>query len=210
MALSRRGRTCQAFRSPFPLLYGGLSPTAARGKPQVSHPPPIAVNVSPVQLRRGDFADVLREAIGAIKQGSAGLKLELTENVVMRNLERVASMLRELDAIGVHVAIDDFGKGYSSLAYLAKLPVRALKVDRYFILTMNDTVESMSLVSSIISLAHSLRLKVVAEGVETGGQEELLRTIHCDEMQGCRFSRPIPAAAVAALLRNGGMREPRA
>jgi len=100
--------------------------------------------------------------------------------------------------LGVNIAIDDFGTGYSSLGYLAKLPVNALKIDRSFIITMAKNVDSMTIVSTIISLAHALNLKVIAEGVETEEQRNLLKLLKCDEMQGYLFSRPLPAAEVEA------------
>jgi EAL domain-containing protein (putative c-di-GMP-specific phosphodiesterase class I) len=163
-------------------------------------PPPVAVNVSPRQLGRGQFVRMVMEALARAGCDAAALELELTESVVMRKIESVVPMLQELQAMGVHVAIDDFGTGYSSLAYLAKLPVRALKVDRSFIQTMNDSAESMSLVSSIVGLAQSLNLTVVAEGVETAEQAELLAAMRCDEMQGFLFSRPVDACAIRAML----------
>jgi len=100
----------------------------------------------------------------------------------------------------MQVAIDDFGTGYSSLAYLAKLPVHFLKIDRSFIVRMEADPNAMTLVTTIISLAHSLKLKVVAEGVETEQQANLLRLLRCDEMQGYLFSKPLPAAQLTALL----------
>jgi diguanylate cyclase len=103
--------------------------------------------------------------------------------------------------LGLNISIDDFGTGYSSLAYLAKLPVQYLKIDRAFIVGMQKDPNAMTLVSTMISLAHSLRLKVVAEGVETEEQAGFLRLLRCDEMQGYVFSKPLPAEALAALLR---------
>jgi EAL domain-containing protein (putative c-di-GMP-specific phosphodiesterase class I) len=103
--------------------------------------------------------------------------------------------------LGVNIEIDDFGTGYSSLAYLAKLPVHALKIDRSFIVAMADDPDTMTLVATIISLAHSLRLKVVAEGVETEAQAKILRSLRCEEMQGYLISRPVPEAELRTLLR---------
>ena len=101
----------------------------------------------------------------------------------------------------MNIAIDDFGTGYSLLGYLSQLPVQSLKIDRSFVITMEKDPNTMTLVSTIISLAHSLRLKVIAEGVETENQAKLLRELHCDEMQGYLFSKPLPLDGIIALLR---------
>jgi EAL domain-containing protein (putative c-di-GMP-specific phosphodiesterase class I) len=101
---------------------------------------------------------------------------------------------------GISIAVDDFGTGYSSLAYLAKLPVETLKIDRSFIITMLNNPNTMTLVQTIISLAHSLKLKVVAEGVDSEDQAKILRLLRCDEMQGYLFSRPVPFDQMTALL----------
>ena len=119
----------------------------------------------------------------------------------MGDVEDNIEKLRELRALGVRIAIDDFGTGYSSLAYLAKLPVETLKIDRSFIMTMLRNADTMTLVQMIISLAHSLRLKVVAEGVESDEQAEILKLLHWDEMQGFLISKPVPFEALATLLR---------
>ena len=119
-------------------------------------------------------------------------------------MEDIAANIQKLKAVrdlGIDVAIDDFGTGYSSLGYLAKLPVQSLKIDRSFIMTMEKDPNAMTLVSTIISLAHSLKLKVIAEGVETEAQATQLRLLHCDEMQGYLFSKPVPSEQLARLLR---------
>ncbi len=121
----------------------------------------------------------------------------------MEDIDATTGMLRRLDDLGVPIAIDDFGTGHSSLAYLGKLPVRSLKIDRSFIDTMMEDSNSMAIVSTVISLAHALKLRVVAEGVETEEQAKILRLMKCDEMQGFLFSKAIPADAVAALLGGG-------
>jgi EAL domain-containing protein (putative c-di-GMP-specific phosphodiesterase class I) len=118
-------------------------------------------------------------------------------------MDDVAGTIEKLKTIrdlGISIAIDDFGTGYSSLGYLARLPVHSLKIDRSFIMTMVDNPDTMTLVSTVISLAHSLRLKVVAEGVETEDQAKVLRLLRCDEMQGYLFSRPIPVKDLTTLL----------
>jgi diguanylate cyclase (GGDEF)-like protein len=160
----------------------------------------IAVNVSQVQLRQRDFVDSVQRAIDGL--GTAGflLDLELTESVVMDDIDGNVKKLLAIRDMGVNIAVDDFGTGHSSLAYLAKLPVNALKIDRSFVATMTTSANSMTLVSTIISLAHALDLKVIAEGVESGDQAKLLRLLKCDEMQGYLFSMPLPADGVVAFL----------
>src|SRR5438552_15163280 len=128
------------------------------------------------------------------------IDLEITESLIMEDIQGNIQKLDAVRALGVTIAIDDFGPGYSSLGYLAKLPVQALKIDRSFIITMNEDPNAMTLVSTIISLAHSLRLRVIAEGVETEEQAQFLRLLRCDEMQGYLFSKPLPAEALVALL----------
>ena len=118
----------------------------------------------------------------------------------MRDAAVTSATLAELRELGVQVAIDDFGTGYSSLAYLARLPVTTLKIDRTFVAAMLHDAGAMTLVQTMISLAHSLQLKVVAEGVETEEQSTALRAIRCDEMQGYLFGRPVPFAELVVLL----------
>ena len=161
-------------------------------------PPRIAVNVSPIQLRQKNFVNVVRDAIGESAAGSHGLDLEITESLIMEDVEGSIEKLCAVRDMGVNIAIDDFGTGYSSLGYLAKLPVSALKIDRSFIITMAKSADSMTIVSTIVSMAHSLNLKVIAEGVESEDQRSLLKLLKCDEMQGYLFSRPLPAAEVEA------------
>jgi EAL domain-containing protein (putative c-di-GMP-specific phosphodiesterase class I) len=110
----------------------------------------------------------------------------------MEDVEHSVATLQAIRAMDVTIAIDDFGTGFSSLRYLAKLPVHTLKIDRSFVIDMTASPEGLALVSTIINLAHSLKLKVVAEGVETEEQSRLLQVLHCDEMQGYLFSKPVP------------------
>jgi diguanylate cyclase (GGDEF)-like protein len=164
--------------------------------------PRIAVNVSPLQLRQADFAAVVGAAVRA--DGHAlGLDIEITESVVMDHIESNIAKLQAIRDMGVGIAIDDFGTGYSSLAYISKLPVNTLKIDRSFVHTMARNAEDQSIVSSIISLAHALRLKVVAEGVETQEQRALLRSLGCDEMQGFLLAPPVPIARIRDILTAG-------
>jgi diguanylate cyclase (GGDEF)-like protein/PAS domain S-box-containing protein len=152
----------------------------------------IAVNVSPLQLRHRGFIADIKEAIGIDALAVAGLELEITESLIMEDIKHSIASLQAIRAMGVTIAIDDFGTGFSSLSYLAKLPVDTLKIDRSFVTDMTAGPEGLALVSTIINLAHSLKLKVVAEGVETEEQSRLLRLLDCDEMQGYLFSRPVP------------------
>jgi diguanylate cyclase (GGDEF)-like protein/PAS domain S-box-containing protein len=153
----------------------------------------IAVNVSPLQLRSPGFIPELRQAISIDAHAAEGLELEITESVIMEDIKNCIAVLRAIRAMGLSVAIDDFGTGFSSLGYLAKLPVDTRKIDRSFVTEMTTGPDGMALVSMIINLAHSLKLNVVAEGVETEEQSRLLRLLHCDQMQGYLFSKPVPA-----------------
>ena len=130
-----------------------------------------------------------------------GIDLEITESLIMQDIEDNIRKLKEVRGLGVSIAIDDFGTGYSSLAYLAKLPVQSLKIDRSFVVTMLKNPDTMTLVQTVISLAHSLRLKVVAEGVDEEEQAKMLRLLRCDEMQGYLFSKPVPFDEMTALLK---------
>ena len=153
----------------------------------------IAVNVSALQLRhRGFLADVEQE-LAVDPRAAAGLELEITESMIMDDVAQSIASLTAIRAMGVTVAIDDFGTGYSSLGYLAKLPVDSLKIDRSFVVEIDTAPEGMALVSTIIQLARSLELKVVAEGVETEEQRRFLQLLSCDQMQGYLFSKPLPA-----------------
>jgi diguanylate cyclase (GGDEF)-like protein len=152
----------------------------------------IAVNVSPLQLRHRGFIADMEQVIGIDGHAAAGLELEITESLIMEDVRNSIVRLQAIRDMGICIAIDDFGTGFSSLSYLAKLPVDALKIDRSFVLEMAAAQEGLALVSTIITLAHSLKLKVVAEGVETEEQSRLLRLLTCDEMQGYLFSKPVP------------------
>jgi diguanylate cyclase (GGDEF)-like protein len=162
--------------------------------------PRVAVNVSQIQLRQRDFVSVVEQAI-IDGVAPAGIDLEITESLVMQDTEASIKKLNAVRGLGVRIAIDDFGTGYSSLAYLAKLPVETLKIDRAFIHAMLDDPDTATLVQAIISMSHALRLKVVAEGVESEEQANLLRVLRCDEMQGFVFSKPLPLEQMTALLK---------
>ena len=153
----------------------------------------IAVNVSSLQLRDRGFVGEIRQKIGIDSRAPAGLELEITESLIMEDVKHSIASLKAIRAMGVTIAVDDFGTGFSSLSYLAKLPVDTLKIDRSFVIDMTTSPEGLSLVSTIIKLAHSLKLMVVAEGVETEEQSQLLRLLNCNEMQGFLISTAVPA-----------------
>nr|WP_315203656.1 EAL domain-containing protein [uncultured Albidiferax sp.] len=153
----------------------------------------IAVNVSALQLRHRNFVAALEQVIGSDPHAAQGLELEITESLIMDDVQRSSASLLAIRAMGLTIAIDDFGTGYSSLGQLSRLPVDTLKIDRTFVVDMVTGPRGLSLVSTIINLAHAFKLKVVAEGVETEEQSRLLRLMGCDEMQGFLFSRPVPA-----------------
>jgi diguanylate cyclase (GGDEF)-like protein len=161
--------------------------------------PRVAVNVSAIQLRQREFVATVERALthGA---RPPGLDLEITESLVMEDVEANIAKLTELRRLGVGIAIDDFGTGYSSLGYLAKLPVQALKIDRSFVVAMPEDADAMLLVQTIISLAHSLHLTVIAEGVDSEEQARFLRLLRCDEMQGYLVGQPVPFEEMTRLL----------
>jgi diguanylate cyclase (GGDEF)-like protein/PAS domain S-box-containing protein len=163
-------------------------------------PPPIAVNVSSVELGQADFLDALEATSSDYPDAEGGVELEITESVLMDDLHGNIEKLREVRKRGLRVAIDDFGTGYSSLGYLSRLPIDALKVDRSFVQRMAEDPQDMTIVMMIISLAHALDLKVIAEGPETVHQAQLLRLLKCDQIQGYIVARPQPANLVAELL----------
>ena len=152
----------------------------------------IAVNVSPLQLRNRHFIGDIEKAISNDADAADGLELEITEGLIMEDVEYSIETLRAIRAMGVSIAIDDFGTGFSSLSYLSKLPLDTLKIDRTFVVDLTEGPEGLAQVSTIINLAHSLGLKVVAEGVETAEQARILRMLGCNEMQGFFLSKPLP------------------
>ncbi|MEP6971619.1 MAG: GGDEF domain-containing protein, partial [Betaproteobacteria bacterium] len=162
--------------------------------------PRCAVNVSAIQLRSKEFVATVLQAIAGFGEDAPLLDIEITESLLMQDVAQTSSVLQTLQGLGVHVAVDDFGTGYSSLAYLARLPINALKIDRAFVMEMEQSQQGVTIVGSIISLAHSLRLVVIAEGVETEAQATILRDLKCDLMQGYLFSKPVPFDALAKML----------
>ncbi|MEO7209034.1 MAG: GGDEF domain-containing protein [Steroidobacteraceae bacterium] len=160
----------------------------------------VAVNVSPLQLRRRDFVDRVLADIAPLGSTAAGLDIEITESMLMRDLELSIRKLSQLREAGLGVAIDDFGTGYSSLRLLAKLPVDTLKIDKSFVQSIADTPNVATLVATIVSLARAFNMKTVAESVETAEQLQKLRQMKCDQAQGYLFSRPVPASDVPSVI----------
>jgi diguanylate cyclase (GGDEF)-like protein/PAS domain S-box-containing protein len=165
--------------------------------------PRIAINVSPLQFMRVDFSVQVREVLAELGASPDNLQIELTETAVMRNMEEVARQMRDLAELGVHFAVDDFGTGYSSLQHLHQLPIETLKIDRSFVERVCEPDGTSALVQAIVSLAHSLGLQVVAEGVERDEQAEALARMNCDILQGFLFALPQRAGAIPALMRAG-------
>jgi diguanylate cyclase (GGDEF)-like protein len=163
----------------------------------------IAVNVSAMEFRDDDFLTGLFRILKESRLDPQALELELTESVLMKRVESTAAILQTLRKRGVQVAIDDFGTGYSSLSYLRKFPIDTLKIDRTFIGQIVNGADDAAIVKAVISMAQSLRLRVVAEGVETLEELEFLHSHHCDEAQGYFFSHPVPAPKFARLLETG-------
>ncbi|WP_426210266.1 putative bifunctional diguanylate cyclase/phosphodiesterase [Massilia sp. TWP1-3-3] len=160
----------------------------------------VAVNLSARQFVLGDLAELVAAILSEIGLSPGDLELELTESLVMNDVERGIGVLGALKQLGVRIAVDDFGTGYSSLAYLRRLPIDVLKIDRSFVSDIGSG-DGDAIVAAIIALAHTLKLKVVAEGVETVEQLDYLRVNQCDEMQGYYFSKAVCADAFAELLR---------
>jgi diguanylate cyclase len=162
----------------------------------------VSVNLSASQFRQEQLVDSIRSALNDARLQPKFLEVELTESAVMSDPEESISILEQLSRMGVLVSVDDFGTGYSSMSYLRRFPIDKLKIDRVFISEIMDRPEDASIVRAIVSLAHSLRLKVVAEGVETPAQLAFLKAVGCDEYQGYHFSKPLPAAEFESLVRD--------
>jgi EAL domain-containing protein (putative c-di-GMP-specific phosphodiesterase class I) len=163
----------------------------------------IAVNISAVEFSSPDFLEGVFEILAETGLDPALLELELTESVLMKHVAATAEILQALREHGVRVAVDDFGTGYSSLSYLRRFPVDALKIDQSFVRQISASGDDAALVTAVISMARSLNLRVVAEGVEQPDELAFLQNHECDEAQGYLFSRAIPADEFARLLTSG-------
>ena len=165
----------------------------------------VAVNVSPIQFRQAGFVDTVARALSASGLDARYLELELTERTVMNDAEQNLGTLSALNDMGIELALDDFGTGYSSLAYLKRIPVGKLKIDRSFVRDLEVDPDDRAIASTILSMGRSLRLKVLAEGVETAEQYEILRGMGCEMVQGYYFSRPLPPEQFVAFLEQQGL-----
>ena len=178
------------------MLCAQMAAWRAEGRPLV----PMAANISTLQFRRSDFVSIVAETLARHALPASLLILEVTESMVMRDVERAARQLGELKALGVSIAIDDFGTGYSSLAYLKRFPIDKLKVDQSFVREINEGPEDRAIVAAIVGLGHNLGLELVAEGVETAAMAATLRELGCDQFQGWHYGRAEPAAVFAQRL----------
>jgi diguanylate cyclase (GGDEF)-like protein len=168
----------------------------------------VAVNLSASQFRQKNLLATIREALSAAELDPSFLEVELTESAVMTDPEESVAILEQLSKMGVLVSVDDFGTGYSSMSYLRRFPIDKLKIDRGFISEIMTRPDDASIVRAIVSLAHSLRLKVVAEGVETGDQLDFLKSLGCDQYQGFHYSTAVTPAAFEEMLRQQAHDEP--
>ena len=158
----------------------------------------VAVNVSPLQFRRTDFADIVERTLAETKFDPERLELELTESVLLGNVDTAEAGMLRLKALGVRLALDDFGTGYSSLLYLRRFPFDKLKIDRSFVLSIETASDAAAIVHAVVSLGRGLGMKVTAEGVETADQQLFLRAAGVHFMQGYRFGKAMPAAEITA------------
>ncbi|MEK7870892.1 MAG: EAL domain-containing protein, partial [Nitrospirota bacterium] len=165
--------------------------------------PPIrnSVNVSGIQFRRTNLVETIRRVLDETGLAPQYLEIELTESILMKNEEKMIAAIDALHEMGVYISIDDFGIGYSSLSYLKRFAINSLKIDQSFIREITVNPEDAAIVAAIVTLAHSLKLKVIAEAVETDDQLKFLRALKCDEMQGYLFSKPLPAEDIVKLLK---------
>ncbi|MGE0383978.1 MAG: EAL domain-containing protein [Gammaproteobacteria bacterium] len=173
---------------------------SARWRAQGFAPIKISVNVSPRQFARREIVDTVGDALRVSGADPASIMLELTESTVMQDVERVAGILAELKGLGVQMSIDDFGTGYSSLTYLKRFPIDEVKIDKSFVQDITTDPDDAAISQAVIAMARSMEIAVVAEGVETRAQLELLREWRCDAIQGFYFSPPVPAADLDRLL----------
>jgi diguanylate cyclase (GGDEF)-like protein len=160
----------------------------------------VAVNLSPLQVRDASIVDLVRSALAESRVAPSRLMLEITEGVLIDNPDEMVKRIEDLHALGVRIALDDFGSGYSNLGYLQRFPLDKLKIDRSFVVALGNSANGGVIIQAIVALGRALGLSVLVEGVETEQQRVLLRLAGCDEMQGFLFARPAPAKAIDRLL----------
>jgi EAL domain-containing protein (putative c-di-GMP-specific phosphodiesterase class I) len=160
----------------------------------------VGVNISARQFQQQHLAETVMRILEETDLGPECLELELTESSIMSNAEATIVVLTKLQTKGIAISVDDFGTGFSSLSYLKRLPIDSLKVDQSFVRDLATDPDDAALVMAIVSLAHTLRLRVVAEGVETAEQLRFLRLLRCDEIQGYLISKPLPVEGIERLL----------
>jgi EAL domain-containing protein (putative c-di-GMP-specific phosphodiesterase class I) len=163
----------------------------------------MAVNLSPIQLHEPQLLDVLRQVLARTGLAPEWLELEITESILLQDADATIERLESLRDFGIHLSIDDFGTGYSSLAYLRRFPIETLKIDQAFIRELTTSPDDAAITTSIILMGKSLKLNVVAEGVETRSQLALLQVLECDEAQGYLFGKPTDAAGLRQVLERG-------
>ncbi len=163
----------------------------------------VAVNLSAVQFHRQDLCEVVKQVLKDTGLDAKFLELEITESIIMKEVDRAVQTLRALKSLGVKLAVDDFGTGHSSLSYLKHFSADVLKIDRSFINDITTDADDAMITRTIIDLAHNMKMQVIAEGVETEAQLDFLRYNNCDEMQGYYYSKPLPVEACTALLKEG-------
>jgi len=160
----------------------------------------VAVNLSVRQLRQVGLAQTIEKLLSRVGIPPIALELEITESMIMKDTENAVATLRELDEMGIHLAMDDFGTGYSSLSYLKRFPIHTIKIDRSFVADIVTDPDDLQIIRTIITMGHSLRRRIIAEGVETAEQKSVLRRLRCDEIQGFLVSPPVPAADITRML----------
>ena len=164
------------------------------------NPGVLSLNVTMKQLMEKDFIDTIKKTLKEYNFIPTNLKLEITETQMMINAQEIIEKLKKINKLGVKIAIDDFGTGYSSLSYLKKLPIDTLKIDKSFITDLPQDTSNLKLVKTIIALGNNLELAIVAEGVETLEQKNILLEYQCKYIQGYFYSRPLPASDMTTLL----------
>ncbi|HLL20239.1 MAG TPA: GGDEF domain-containing phosphodiesterase, partial [Rubrivivax sp.] len=169
--------------------------------------PTLAINLSAIQVHHLPIVERISSILEEMQVDASALELEITEGSLMNRTDEVVSTLRRLTEIGLRIAIDDFGTGYSSLSYLKRLPIDTLKIDRSFVMDIRSDTDDAAIVGAVISMARSLNLKVIAEGVETAHQLDLLRELGCDQYQGYLASRPLSAEDAARRLADRSVKD---